>query len=186
MAAIPQRERNGGYVSDKFDALPSRGDVGLASGTRDSIFLLQERRWQFNHEGIPDAIEMDEECDLIEIGEKDPDGEPLVVSMAEVAKRWPDHVYEEWHVEKVFFTREAGERYAQASHYNYPHGWRVYCVCAEGELAALLKSRTLKPSGTLETLPAEAPKNPSIEKLERQIERETQELADIRRQLGKT
>lgn len=44
-----------------------------------------------------------------------------------------------WETESVWLTREEATIYAHAKHYNYPHGWRVYCVCAEGELAKLIK-----------------------------------------------
>lgn len=42
---------------------------------------------------------------------------------------------------KVFYTREEGEDYAKARPYKYGEqgkDWKIYCVCAEGELASVL------------------------------------------------
>jgi hypothetical protein len=45
-------------------AQPQRGDVGLAEGTRDPIFLLQSRRYVFNQGGIPDGIGLTDDSEL--------------------------------------------------------------------------------------------------------------------------
>jgi hypothetical protein len=34
---------------------------------------------------------------------------------------------------------ETDRVYGQARHYNYPTGWRVHCLCAEGRLGELLR-----------------------------------------------
>ncbi len=44
-----------------------------------------------------------------------------------------------WDTEMVFWSREEGEAYGKRRDYNYRDGWRVYCVCANDTLAALLK-----------------------------------------------
>lgn len=44
-----------------------------------------------------------------------------------------------WETEWVFFTREEGEEWGRAHAYNYPRGWRVFCVSAIGELADVLR-----------------------------------------------
>jgi len=49
-----------------------------------------------------------------------------------------------WHTEGVFFTRKEGEDWAAARAYRWPHGWQVYCICAEGQLAEILKAHTVK------------------------------------------
>ncbi len=43
-----------------------------------------------------------------------------------------------WRTERVFLTREEGENFGKAKHYNYTEGWRVYCVPCAGQLAKLL------------------------------------------------
>lgn len=50
-----------------------------------------------------------------------------------------EYYFEYWITERVFLTREEGEHYGKCRDYNYPDGWRVYCVCAEGKLAELIK-----------------------------------------------
>ena len=45
-----------------------------------------------------------------------------------------------WHTESVFLTREEGEEFGQAHAYRWPGGWQVYGICAEGELAKLLRT----------------------------------------------
>lgn len=44
-----------------------------------------------------------------------------------------------WETEWVFFTREEGEEWGRDHAYNYPRGWRVFCVSALGELADVLR-----------------------------------------------
>ena len=127
------------------DKLPTRGDVGLSEITRDPIFLLQARRWQINHEGIPDPLELADDGDFVD----STGSEPVYYSMADIAEKWPDYVYAEWRTESVWFTREEAEGFGEARSYRFPEGWRVYCLCAEGELAAILKAYTLEPTGTL-------------------------------------
>ncbi len=65
----------------------------------------------------------------------------------------PQETLDYWTTESVWFTREEAEAWAKSHAYRFRHGTRVYCLCAEGELAALLKAHTLKPTGSLERLP---------------------------------
>lgn len=44
-----------------------------------------------------------------------------------------------WRTSGVFLTREEGEEFGRSTDYRYAHGWRVYGVPAEGELAQLIK-----------------------------------------------
>ncbi len=124
--------------------LPTRGDVALAEATRDPIFLLQTRRWRISQEGLPSSVVFDfDACDLRQGDE--------FISIDTFAERFPDRVEEDWRAERVFFTREEGEAWATRRSYRWPSGWRVYCLCAEGDLAKLLRARSLKPTGDLET-----------------------------------
>jgi len=43
-----------------------------------------------------------------------------------------------WVTERVFMSRAEGEAYGKEREYDYPDGWRVYCVPCEGQLARLL------------------------------------------------
>lgn len=51
--------------------------------------------------------------------------------------------YRGWDTEYVFFTREEAEEWGRNHAYRYKR-WRVFCVCAKGELAKLLKARTTR------------------------------------------
>ena len=50
----------------------------------------------------------------------------------------------QWHVESVWFTRDEAEEWAKSHEYRLKGGWRVYCLCAEGALAELLRRHTVK------------------------------------------
>lgn len=47
-----------------------------------------------------------------------------------------------WNTELVFADRDEAEEYARGRAYNYPDGWRVYCVPCKGNLAATLATAT--------------------------------------------
>ena len=128
-----------------------RGDVAYPEATRDPIFLLQSKRyyvspdyalpedWIWDHdegEVVDTAVQIDEECFETVSNER--------LESAGVA-------FVHWVTERVFFTREEGEAYGKAKSYNYRDGWRVYCVCAEGDLATILRAHSLKPTGNLDT-----------------------------------
>ena len=122
--------------------------------TANVIFLLQSRRWVVT--SIPDYHDaddptaeygVDDEGDII-LGRLDgnhwtplEDAEPL--KMTEVAEMMNDDdipcAIETWETERVFLTREEANTYARARDYNYPSGWRVYALPAEGELVKLLR-----------------------------------------------
>lgn len=126
-----------------------RGDVGLAECTRDPIFLLQSRRWHVGPEGLPPDVVWDADAtDFRRVSPKDPDDAYL--TMSAIAEEFPSSVREEWRTERVFFTREEGDSYGKARAYNYPEGWRVYCVCAEGQLAELLRAHSVRPTGIVD------------------------------------
>lgn len=132
--------------------------------TRDPIFLVQTAE-HFIHD-LPRGWVWDEEdCDFVKA---DMD---LVLGIDFPTKEdWPDadwDSYEEdpeygllmhsrelhgtegvhttWSTHRVFLTREEATMWAQARHYRWPHGWRVYCTVAEGQLTAVLDGvRTTK------------------------------------------
>ncbi len=53
------------------------------------------------------------------------------------------YALEWWETESVFLTREDGTAYGEARAYNYPDGWRVYCVCARGDIVHVLAEATV-------------------------------------------
>jgi hypothetical protein len=123
--------------------------------TRDPVYLFQRRRLQLI--SLPDGYTM-EDCETIL------DGNGECVTLKEmfdgghIAGEFDvPCVIEEWVTELVFFTRDAGERYGEAKAYNYPDGWRVYCVPAHGELAELLKSVTAREEPRLTSQIGEPP-----------------------------
>ena len=95
--------------------------------TRDVIFLFQRRRWNLHDYDHP---------------ERD-----VLIPMEKIhAEGWEfgdwDHpcVTESWHTEGVYLTREEATAYGKRRDYNFADGWRVYGVCAEGELVELIKN----------------------------------------------
>jgi hypothetical protein len=109
-----------------------RGLIAEKESTRDPIFLFQM-------------------CNLVrtpalENAESDHDwtwdGEHLIRADGTTVE--DDTLVEEgylvkvWTTERVFGTREESDLYRHSRSYNFPNGWRTYCVCAEGKLATLL------------------------------------------------
>ncbi len=104
--------------------------------TRDPIFLLQRREVRFRT--MPVGCRPDEES-----------GWPVDVtngvSMTLKDALECDEVTAWWTevgAHAVWFTRAEAEQYGKNHDYNFKHGWRVYCVCAAGELAEILKLHT--------------------------------------------
>lgn len=139
----------------------SRDAVGNEEATRDPIFLLQKREVQldvinglsedeFHHDGdtlIADADRFSEE----EIKEAkatdnwypkniDHDFDAIGVDdQTLVDKGWG---LVSWRTESVWFRRPEAEAWARSQKHNlgeYGKSCRVYCVCAEGRLANILK-----------------------------------------------
>lgn len=146
--------------------LPTRGDVALAECTRDPIFLLQSRRWYVNQNGLPShvtnyetmeemSVVLGDEGEYVLVVHDGPNPRREHIAVSEAAAMFSEEFSEEWRTERVFFTRKEGERYGRRRAYNYPEGWRVFCVCAEGELATLLKARSVEPTGVLAAREAE-------------------------------
>jgi hypothetical protein len=60
---------------------------------------------------------------------------------------------------EVFLSREEGERYAESRPYRYGEkwkNWKIYCMCAEGELAAKLVDGVAKGTNYLGNTPQES------------------------------
>ena len=126
---------------------PTRGDVGLAEATRDPIFLLQFRTIRIHD--LPVDHTYDDDTETIRTFEGE-DNRKFEYSIREYAEAFSDCVFEDWRTESVWFTRSEAVAWMESHAYRWPDGMRVYCVCAEGELAAILKDHSLKPTGNLE------------------------------------
>lgn len=121
--------------------IPLRGDVGGPEATRDPIFLIQKR--QIRWSSCPDGFTFDKESGW---PYQDSCGLKLPTDMAE---RYEKSVIW-WDTESVWFTREEAQAWVDSHLYRWPDGMRVFCICAEGELARLLRAFSLKPTGTRE------------------------------------
>lgn len=136
-------------LADAFEAQPRRGDVALAEATRDPIFLFERRRWRLLHESLPAGFSWSNDLERVVcdggFGRKRESW-----TLVEFAKDFSDYVLETWLPEGVWFTREEAEEYGRSHAYRFSQGWRVYCICADGDLARLLKSRSTKPTGVLD------------------------------------
>lgn len=128
-----------------------RDRSALNEATRSPIFLFQRKVWNLiqipdgyecpDGEGVYPEREIGEEYD--EWHEEHPD--PLTWDELHKMKAGdydvPCAIFH-WETDRVFLTREEAENYGRNRHYNYRDGWRVYAVCAEGELEEVLKDGT--------------------------------------------
>jgi hypothetical protein len=127
----------------------TRDAAAYCECTRDPIFLFQARRWHVL--GAPEGYDFDADGECVAVGEKaaslvDENGDPerTVLSEKDLAARTFGEfdtpcAIATWVTERVYLSREEAESYGRARAYNYPSGWRVFCVCAEGALGALLR-----------------------------------------------
>ena len=122
--------------------MKTRREIAYEEATRDPIFLFQRGYITLNEHALTDDYYPCPDCEGVfnESEEEhlahhdDFDCSPLTgheLIERELAER-------HWHTETVFYTREEGEAYGKARAYNYPGGWRVYCVPASGGLASIL------------------------------------------------
>jgi len=123
-------------------SLPKRGDVGLAEATRDPIFLLQSRQLRWSDADLPIGFEWDEDREVV----IDSDGETADENHYMLTSAGCVTLF--WETERVFFTREEAEKWGQAHAYRWD-AWRVWCLPAQGELAALLRAVSERPTGDL-------------------------------------
>lgn len=124
--------------------------------TRDPIFILQSRDIVFlNHK---DYVSADEECEsgywILYATNRDNEAEQEYFegnadcngNLPEPPKYFLDpegilergDAQEVWRTESVWLTREEATIWAENHAYRFSKGWRVYCLCAEGQLAKLL------------------------------------------------
>lgn len=111
---------------------PRTHDTLARECTRDPIFLFQERRAVWFGDASLVKYDHDQECFV------DDDGNELTAEQAveSGAGAWT------WTTTTVFLTRAEGEAFGNATAYRYEHGWRVYCVAAEGDMIDVLASAT--------------------------------------------
>ena len=114
--------------------------------TRDVVFLFQRAKWTVVL--IPDGYTVLDEvvCKADDYGDPilNEDDEPVgLLTLEQLSKiEATDYVkcaIKTWQTDLVFLTRGEAEKYGESRSYNYQDGWRVYGVCAEGEMATVLK-----------------------------------------------
>lgn len=124
----------------------TRDAAAFRECTRDPIFLFQRRRWIVT--GAPEGYEFDCDGECVKWTDCDGNGmeEPSILSPKDLAQNTHDGcgwdvpcAIETWETESVWLSREEAEAYGRRRSYNYRDGWRVYCVCAEGQLGQALK-----------------------------------------------
>ena len=117
--------------------------------TRSVIFLFQVRHLKLI--GLPEDFSLGVDGRGPVVQTHDDDGDKLSEPI-----EWPINrlfsekltfgdydvpcVIEEWHTEGVFLSREEANDFGNRTHYRYSHGFRVYGVPAEGELAKLIEA----------------------------------------------
>ena len=135
-------------------------DLCEREATRAAIFLLQKRQISLRSTAIPGVKPEDDECLWFCVKDQNilpqwcrkfivncfADGPKIRVDGAflsdAVGKFDADGQFitrEQWHTESVWLDRDEAEQWAESHAYLFAHGWRVYSVCAEGELAKMLK-----------------------------------------------
>jgi hypothetical protein len=48
------------------------------------------------------------------------------------------YAFDNWETEKVYLTREDGEKFGRSREYRWPNGWRVYAVTADEKLKEII------------------------------------------------
>ncbi len=115
----------------------TRLDIAHEESTRDPIFLFQrERLIVTNYERVNFCSDCEQLFDTDKDDYHDCESGNDVLSINDVVDLDCGEIV--WETECVFLRREEAAHYGRIKHYNYPDGWRVYCVCAEGELAGFL------------------------------------------------
>ena len=112
--------------------------------TRDPIFIFEVARYHYFHDKIADTdLVFNEDCF------EDPETKDVITDdelvSRELAARY-------WAAETVFYTREEGETYGMRRKYKFGEpgkGWRVWCVCAEGQLGQILNTHEKIILGTI-------------------------------------
>ena len=133
-------------VCFRKDAM-DRKEIARDELTSNPIFLFQSRWW--NLTGLPYGYVVDDEGYIYEAEDRESipeEAESVPITKFEHCQNYDGYscLIEEWKTERVFFTREEGEAYAHSQAHNCPYGSRVYCVCAHGKLAEILKKEDRK------------------------------------------
>ena len=103
--------------------------------TTDPIYLFQRRRLAWSAAGVASMgwkYDHEQERMVDDKGRHVTDEKAIEAECATVY----------WDTERVFLTREEGDDYGTGRAYNYPGGWRVYCVPASGDLVQVLADVT--------------------------------------------
>jgi hypothetical protein len=108
-------------------AVTHRSDVARRECTRDPIFLLQ-----YAYFLVADPAGFDSLAEISDDGEYSSSDILRLVKEGLLAL--------EWTTESVWLDREEAEASRKAHEYRWRYGSRVYCVCAGGRLAELLKA----------------------------------------------
>lgn len=113
-----------GDIMTAAPTIKERGDWCYHEATRDVIFILQSARKHWS----------EDDCRLKHMAEAEAEGND--------DHEWEpcDTCWTEWRPEGVWLSRKEAEEYGEARAYRWKDGWRVYGLCAEGELAKLLKT----------------------------------------------
>lgn len=126
------------------------GDIdGLESGDCGEFFtVINWPKREPMYGPTPPWKKWPEECDEVpEWVRKHVDGDGIVsltqkfyleAATHEADNGWP-LAYAEWRTESVWLDREEAEAFGKSKSYRWPDGWRVYGVCAEGDLAKMLR-----------------------------------------------
>lgn len=116
--------------------------------TRGAVFLFQVNRYDVL--GLPDGITYEDGSFFRTHNE---DGEELEeeesVSLDEIKQEtFGDYdtpcILDIWKTESVWLDRDEATAFGEAKSYRYGQrgrDWRVYCVCADGDLAKLLQKQ---------------------------------------------
>lgn len=127
-----------------------RSEVSSKEATKYPIFLLQSgqvivlsvpRGYCHDGEGFrPSPADDTEVCGPPRC-EADPDtldDDWEYLTNQELLDMGSETAIRVWNTELVFADRDEAEEYARGRTYNYPDGWRVYCVPCKGNLATAL------------------------------------------------
>jgi hypothetical protein len=113
----------------------TRQEIARKEATRDPIFLFQ---WAELIITEPQMLVYCNGCERVykTFNDHDCDSDDGILTDKELLEHgWAKLV---WHTDGVYLTRDEGENDGRLKSHHYRNGWRVFCVCAEGELAKLL------------------------------------------------
>lgn len=117
--------------------MKTRKEIAQQEATRDPIFLLQTRQVVIKSA----YLEYDSDTEKYIETDLYAGDEPESYTLEELLEKGDDWAEVFWNTDLVFFTRDEAEGEAERRSYHYGRkgiDWRVYCVCAEGELKDIL------------------------------------------------